>query len=55
MRHPSTLYVGLEVHQESIAVAYIAQEHGAEVTYLGGIGTRQCTIDHLVCKLPSKA
>jgi transposase len=55
MRHPSTLYVGLDAHQESIAVAYIAREHGAEVAYLGGIGTRQCAIDHLVCKLPSKA
>ena len=31
MRQSSTLYVGLDVHKESIAVAYVAQEHGAEV------------------------
>jgi transposase len=36
-------------------VAYIAQEHGAEVTYLGSIGTRQCDIDHLIRTMPSKA
>jgi transposase len=55
MPQSSTLYVGLDVHKESIAVAYIAQEHGAEVTSLGTIGTRQCDIDQLIRKLQSKA
>jgi transposase len=55
MHHSSTLYVGLDVHKDSIAVAYVAQDHGAEVTYLGTIGTRQADIDHLVRKLQSKA
>jgi transposase len=55
MSQSSTLYVGLDVHKESIAVAYVAQDHGAEVTYLGAIGTRQADIDHLVRKLQSKA
>jgi transposase len=55
MPQSSTLYVGLDVHKESIAVAYVAQEHGAEVTSLGTIGTRQCALDHLIRKLPSKA
>jgi transposase len=55
MPQSSTLYIGMAVHQESIAVAYIAQDHGAEVTYLGPIGTRQADIDHLVRKLQSKA
>ena len=45
----------MDVHKDSIAVAYVAQEHGAEVTYLGTIGTRQCDIDQLVRKMPSKA
>ena len=45
----------MDVHQESIAVAYIAQDHGAEVTYLGTIGTRQADIDQLVRTLQSKA
>jgi len=55
MRQSSTLYIGMEVHKDSIAVAYVAQDHGAEVTYLGAIGTRQCDIDQLVRKMPSKA
>jgi hypothetical protein len=32
MSQSSTLYVGFDVHTESLAVAYSAQEHGAEVT-----------------------
>jgi len=55
MSHSSTLYVGLDVHKESIAVAYVAQDHDAEVISLGIIGTRHCDIDHLIRKLPSKA
>ncbi len=55
MSQSSTLYVGLDVHKESIAVAYVAQAHDAEVIYLGTIGTRQADIDQLVRKLQSKA
>jgi transposase len=55
MSQSSTLFIGMDVHKDSIAVAYIAQEHGAEVTYLGTIGTRQCDIDQLVRKMQSKA
>ena len=44
MHQSSTLYIGLDVHKESMAVAYIAQEHGAEVTSLGTIGTRQNSV-----------
>jgi transposase len=55
MSHSSTLYIGLDVHKESIAVAYVAQAHDAEVIYLGTIGTRQADIDQLVRKLHSKA
>jgi transposase len=43
------------VHKDSIAVAYVAQNHGAEVTYLGAIGTRQCDLDQLIRKRQSKA
>ena len=49
-----TLYVGMDVHKESIAVASVAQEHGAEVVALGTIGTRQCDIDKLLWHLQSK-
>jgi transposase len=55
MPQPSTLYVGLDVHKDSIAIAYVAQAHDAEVSYLGTIGTRQADIDQLVRKLQSKA
>jgi len=54
MQQSSTLYVGLDVHKESIAVAYVAQDHGAEVVSLGTIGTRQCAIDKLLRHLQSK-
>jgi transposase len=55
MAQSSTLFIGMDVHQESIAVAYVAQDHGAEVTFLGTIGTRQCDIDSLIRKMQSKA
>jgi transposase len=53
MRQSSTLDIGLEVHKDAIAVAYVAQEHHAEVVSLGTIGTRQCDIDQLIRKMPS--
>jgi transposase len=55
MSQSSTLFIGMDVHKESIAVAYVAQALGAEVNYLGTIGTRQCDIDQLVRKMQSKA
>src|SRR5215218_2575503 len=55
MSQSSTLFIGMDVHKDTIAVAYVAQDHGAEVTYLGAIGTRQCDIDQLLRKMQSKA
>src|SRR2546426_2693821 len=55
MSQSSTLFIGMDVHKDSIAVAYVAQDHGAEVMYLGAIGTRQCDIDQLIRKMQSKA
>ena len=55
MIYSNTLYVGLDVHKDSIAVAYVAKEHDAEVIYLGTIGTRQADIDQLIRKMQSKA
>ena len=54
MKHSSTLYVGLDVHKESIAVAYAAEKREAEVISLGTIGTRQSDIDKLIRKLHCK-
>ena len=55
MSQSRTLFIGMDVHKDSIAVAYIAQDHGAEVSYLGTMGPRQCDIDQLVRTMPSKA
>jgi transposase len=55
MSQSSTLFIGMDVHKDSIAVAYVAQDHGAEVTYLGAIGTRQGDIDQMIRKMQSKA
>src|SRR5215510_10374058 len=54
MAQASTLFVGLDVHKETIAVAYVAEEREAEVIFLGTIGTRQCDIDKLIRKLQAK-
>jgi len=45
----------MDVHKETIAVAYVAHDHGAEVTYVGTIGTRQRDSDTLIRKMQSKA
>lgn len=55
MRPFTTLYVGLDVHKDSIAVAYAPQKRSAEVVFVGAIGTRQCDLDKLIRRLQSKA
>jgi transposase len=55
MPESTTLYVGMDVHKESIAVAYVARDHDAQVIYRGTIGTRQADIDQLIRQLHSKA
>jgi len=49
------LFVGLDVHKDSIAVAYAPQERGAEIISLGTIGTRQSDIDKLLKKLVARS
>jgi transposase len=48
------LFVGLDVHTDTIAVAYAPEDRGAEVVSLGMNGTRQYDIDKLIRKLESK-
>src|SRR5213592_3738310 len=54
MAQASTLFVGLDVHKETIAVAYAADDREAEVVAFGTIGTRQCDVDKLIRKLQAK-
>ena len=55
MSHSTTkLFVGLDVHKDSIAVAYAPEQRDAEVVSFGTIGTRQCDIDKLLRKFVSR-
>jgi hypothetical protein len=45
----------MDIQKDSIAVAYVIQDHHAEVVSLGNIGTRQCDIDQLIRRLQSKS
>src|SRR5436189_1421993 len=49
-----SLFIGLDVHKDTIAVAYAAEDRGTEVVSLGMIGTRQYDIDKLIRKLEAK-
>ncbi|NMM03211.1 IS110 family transposase [Paraburkholderia sp. RP-4-7] len=53
MEDDSTLYVGLDVHKDSITVAYSIGM--SDVELLGKIGTTQIEIDRLCKRLQSKA
>jgi transposase len=55
MNQSRTLDVGMDISQESRAVAYVAAAHHAEVVYLDAIGTRPGDSDPLLRKLPSKS
>jgi transposase len=55
MHYASTLFVGLDVHKDAIAVAYAREARDTEVIFMGRIGTRQCDIDKLIRTLSSKA
>ena len=55
MAQSRTRFIGMAVHKDAMAVAYVAQDCGAAVTYLGAMGTRQCDLDQLVRKRQSKA
>ena len=55
MRQSRTLYIGMDVHKKSIAVAYVAKDHEADVISLGTIGTRHVDLDQLIRKVQSRA
>jgi transposase len=49
-----SLFIGLDVHKDTIAVAYAPEDRGTEVVSLGLIGTRQHDIDKLIRTLTAK-
>lgn len=53
MKDDSTVYVGLDVHKESITAAYAID--GGDVEVLGKIATTKTEIDRLCVRLQSKA
>jgi len=55
MHKPTTLFVGLDVHKDSISVAYACEDRDSDVTFVGPIGTLQRDVDKLVRRLQSKA
>ena len=55
MPQSRTLDVGMDVHQDSIAVASVANDHPPEVVGLSAIGPRHCDIDQLLRKLQSRS
>jgi transposase len=55
MSKPTTVFVGLDVHKDSIAVAYAEPDSRSEPVFVGPIGTRQRDIDQLLRRLYSKA
>jgi transposase len=55
MHQSRPLSIGLAVHKEAIAVAYVAKADHAAVASLGTIGTRQCASDPLSRKMQAKS
>ena len=54
MEKPTPLFVGLDVHKDSIAVAH-AQGHSTDPpVFVGEIGTRQADLSKLIRRLQAK-
>jgi transposase len=55
MPESTTLYIGMDVHKDSMAVTDVARDHDAQVSYRGTIGTRQADIGQCIRQRHSKA
>lgn len=55
MQQPTTLFVGLDVHKDSVSVAHAEADRPDPPHFVGAIGTRQGDIDKLIRRLHGKA
>jgi transposase len=54
MAQSTPLFVGLDAHKDSIAVAHATGDSGAPPVFVGAIGSRQADLDQLLRRLQSK-
>jgi transposase len=55
MAQPTPLFVGLDVHKDSIAVAHALGQSADPPVFVGAIGPRQADLDKLIRRLQGKA
>ena len=55
MQKPTPVFVGLDVHKETISVAYAAGGTTAAPHFVGQIGIRRCDVDKLVRRLQGQS
>ena len=54
MEKPTPLFVGLDVHKDSIAVAHAQGQSADPPVFVGAIGPRQADLDKVIRRLQSK-
>jgi hypothetical protein len=54
MAEPTPLFVGLDVHKDSIPVAHAQGHSTAPPVFVGAIGPRQADLDRLIRRLEAK-